>query len=190
MEIRDIAVILIIVLGVVALKGFYDLFLSMPIWVFYIAVIAVFAFAGIGFFMVAESMFKNPNFNAGAAVLMADPKKAIYEASNLWLRWPWWAVMLAAWKVFEPFTREPLGVFMSYVGIGPDFAIPLLGSPFEFLTIFATYVALVCVTGLFLLINPVSIGRGRTGSCPRCGAKHSVADNYCSNCGAILPKKG
>jgi hypothetical protein len=191
MELRDIAIIFVLAIGVLALKGVYDVLITLPPWVFYLAIGAFVSISLLGFMMLLGSMKKESDvkLNVRLFSLSAEPKRALSEALSLWTSWPWWAGMLFSWKVFEPWTVPWVKVAGKQFGFDLAQTMPVLGSPLSLFSLAMTYSVIVIVTALITILSPISLkGKSSVSECQRCKAKHSIADNYCSNCGAILPK--
>ncbi len=194
MEMRDVAIVLVILAGVLALKGFYEIFSTLPVWTVYVIIALFLAFSILGIFLLLGDLGKKANTGLGFSIsgVSIDAKKALGDALVFWLNWPWWILMIALWKLFELWTSEAVKRLCVLFGLDTETRVPLIGSPLVPMSFFATYIGLVLITALFTVINPISLRgpRGpRAGECPRCKAKHGLADNYCSNCGAILPRK-
>ncbi len=191
MEPGDVVILFIFAVGVLALKAFLEVFLTLPIIVLYIVIALFFAFCVIGFFMLLGSKGEHVEFNfkTGFTFLKFEPKRALLDATALWLNWPWWAIMLLAWRLLQPRMEESARLFAKNFGFNLDVQVYFFGSPLVILSILLTYVLLVFITTLFMLVNPVPASSKRVGECPRCGTKHSIVDNYCSQCGGILQRK-
>lgn len=191
MEMRDVAIVLVISAGVLALKGFYDVFASLPFWTIYVVIALFLAFSFAGIFLFLGDLSSKANSVGGFTFsrITFDAKKTIWNAVVFWLNWPWWILLLTLWKLFEPWTNGGLKTAGDWLGLDAGIQVPLLGSPLALLSLMATYLVLVLFTALFVSINPIPSKGAHAGDCSRCGSKHSIADNYCSTCGAILPRK-
>ncbi len=195
MEPRDVIILVFVGIGVLILKGFADLLMmSIPPWLFYAIVIlfAVLAVFGVFLFLekkMDESHRQKFNLKARTAVLFEGPKMALFDSVGLWLSWPWWAIMLIIWKIFEPWSSALTGALARNLGIDLQANLPFIGSPLAVVSIILTYFCLVFATSVFFTLYSLRVNRTGAGRCPRCGTMHNPADNYCSNCGAVLKMK-
>jgi hypothetical protein len=186
MEMRDVAVIGAIALGVILLKGFYDAFLlNLPPWMIYLAIILFVLFSAMGVLLLLNKEIEDAHVKVKLSLLIGGPKNSLKRALGLWLSWPWWALMLVVWRVAEPLTHSWSDALALSYGLSLGGSVPLIGSPLNILSIALTYACLVALTAPALMLHYFS-PMGGAGMCHRCGTLHGSVDNYCSNCGSAL----
>ncbi|MFH1447393.1 MAG: zinc ribbon domain-containing protein [Candidatus Micrarchaeota archaeon] len=192
MEIKDIIFLVVIGLGVLALKGVYDAFaaLNIPIWMFFILTIVFIMVGAIGIlFLLMKQAEKSGDLSKAKFSLPVLRIKYAFRASvHFWLTWPAWVFMLLVGKLLESWSIGWARMLGDYFKVNLESELPILGSPLLIVSVALAGVFLMFISMPFFLFTKGPGGRG-IGVCQKCGSMHDRADNYCSNCGAALQRR-